>query len=59
MGKWDSVKDKRVKEVIDARELINDALDLDKKLAHLRGSLKKFDAEIRVEKDKDQTRNFK
>jgi len=59
MGKWDSVKDKRVKEVIDARDLINDALDLDKRLAHLRGSLKKFDEEITLEKEKEQTKDFK
>jgi len=58
MGKWDSVKDKRYEDIITSRELINDALDLDKRLAHLRGSLKKFDEVITLEKDK-QAKNFK
>ena len=53
--------DKKQKAILASRQLVEDALDLDKRLAKLDKSLKKFDEDINPYKDKDQkkVRDFK
>ena len=46
--------DKRYKKILASRDLIEDALDLDKRLAGLKSHLKEFEKEMSPFKDKQQ-----
>ena len=45
---------KKQKAILESRALIDDALDLDKRLKKLDDSLKQFDHDLDLEKDKEQ-----
>ncbi|MBD3354918.1 hypothetical protein GF361_02955 [Candidatus Woesearchaeota archaeon] len=53
--------DKKYKKILASRDLIEDALDLDKRLAGLRNHLKNFEEDLSPFKDKEQkkVRDFK
>ena len=53
--------EKKYKHVLESRDMIDNALDLDKRLKKLDDSLKKFEKEFDPVKDKDQkkVRDFK
>ena len=53
--------EKKYKEVLAARDLIEEALDFDKKLASIKSHLKDFEKELDPFKDKQQKkiRNFR
>lgn len=53
--------EKKYKEVLAARDLIEEALDFDKKLANIKSHLKDFEKELDPFKDKQQKkiRNFR
>ncbi|MEE9525212.1 MAG: hypothetical protein V3V78_01225 [Candidatus Woesearchaeota archaeon] len=46
--------DKKEKTILASRDLIEDALDLDKRLAGLKSHLKEFEKDMDPFKDKDQ-----
>jgi len=52
---------KKFKKVLEARDLIEDALDFDKKLAAIKSHLKEFEHDLDPFKDKEQKkiRNFR
>jgi hypothetical protein len=53
--------EKKFKDVLEARDLIEDALDFDKKLASIKSHLKEFEKDLDPFKDKEQkkVRDFK
>jgi hypothetical protein len=53
--------EKKYKNILASRDLIEDALDFDKKLARIKDHLKEFEKDISPFKDKDQKkiRDFK
>ena len=55
MGQVRKLKlDKEYEEILNSRDIIEDALDLDKKLASIKDHLKDFEQEIHPFKDKNQ-----
>jgi len=46
--------DRKFKKILASRDLIEDALDLDKRLAGLKSHLKEFEKDLSPFKDKDQ-----
>jgi len=51
-----NVLKKKYKKVLDSRELIEDALDFDKKLASIKSHLKEFEDDLDPMKEKEQKR---
>ena len=46
--------EKKYKDILEARDLIEDALDFDKKLANIKSHLKEFEDDLSPFKDKEQ-----
>ena len=54
VGVMNKKLEKKYKNVLKSRDMVEDALDLDKRLKKLDDSLKKFDQELHTHKNKEQ-----
>ena len=46
--------DKKYKDILSYKDMIDDAFDLDKRLAKIKESSARFDEELKLHRDKDQ-----